>query len=296
MCSEAPDLYGRTGQAACYAKYRPTYPPELYEVLMACLPESHRSGGQWSLAVDVGCGSGQATSTLATYFKKVVGVDKSLEQISRAKAPKKDEGCGVVEYVQGSAYDLNFAQDSSVDLVTCAQMAHWLDLEKFFPEAARVLKPQGALAFLGYEINLRFDAPQAQAAFDSYVKDVLGLDKKPGDPRCYFDCDPHLVDSAWETLQTTGAGFGPLFQGPNESGLGRFQRLLFPVTVQQSVEDLLGYLRSWSPYRTYMERKPGGDPLDPLPNKMGFQKSDEVFSVTYVFFLLTARKAGRLSH
>lgn len=45
----------------------------------------------------------------------------------------------------------NIPVDSnSVELVTAAEAVHWFDLEWFFQEAARVLKPNGALALLGY--------------------------------------------------------------------------------------------------------------------------------------------------
>lgn len=112
------------------------------------------------LAVDVGCGSGQSTVVLQPFFKKVFGLDVSSNQI---KAARKlcVPGC---EFRIGSAEDLSEFPDSSVDLVTCCQAAHWLDLEAFYSEADRVLKPQeGLLAIYGYHLTgLR---PEGQPKF-----------------------------------------------------------------------------------------------------------------------------------
>ncbi|XP_014681500.1 PREDICTED: uncharacterized methyltransferase C25B8.09-like [Priapulus caudatus] len=39
----------------------------------------------------------------------------------------------------------------SVDLVVCSQAAHWFDLDKFFAEVDRILKPNGVLALSTYQ-------------------------------------------------------------------------------------------------------------------------------------------------
>lgn len=49
----------------------------------------------------------------------------------------------------GPAEELPFP-DGSVDLLTAASAAHWFDIERFLKEAARVLKPHGCIALLGY--------------------------------------------------------------------------------------------------------------------------------------------------
>lgn len=42
------------------------------------------------------------------------------------------------------------AEDDSVDLVVCSQSMHWFNLDKFYPEVKRVLKPNGVLGATGY--------------------------------------------------------------------------------------------------------------------------------------------------
>lgn len=46
-----------------------------------------------------------------------------------------------VEYRVGVAEDLAGITDASVDLVATAQAAHWFQLEPFYAELKRVLKP-----------------------------------------------------------------------------------------------------------------------------------------------------------
>jgi tRNA G46 methylase TrmB len=52
-------LFSGANQALCYAQHRPAYPNELYLNILDF------SNGTGSLAVDIACGSGQATTALA---------------------------------------------------------------------------------------------------------------------------------------------------------------------------------------------------------------------------------------
>lgn len=57
--------------------------------------------------------------------------------------------CHCAHHRSGPAEELPFP-DGSVDLLTAASAAHWFDTERFLKEAARVLKPHGCIALLGY--------------------------------------------------------------------------------------------------------------------------------------------------
>lgn len=128
------DLF--SGHATLYAAARQTYPDVLIDELAAL------SAGR-AQAWDVGTGNGQLARALATRFTRVYASDASAEQIAAAEPSanvtfmvEPAEHCGL--------------PDSSCDLVVAAQAMHWFDLDRFYAEATRVLRPGGLLAAVGY--------------------------------------------------------------------------------------------------------------------------------------------------
>jgi SAM-dependent methyltransferase len=124
--------------SAGYAAHRPSYPPQLVDFLAAAAPATR-------LALDCGCGSGQLSVLLADRFDRVVATDASAAQIENAEAAPR------VEYRIAPA-ERSGLPDASVDLVTVAQAAHWLDLEVFYDEVRRVAAPRAVLALVTYGI------------------------------------------------------------------------------------------------------------------------------------------------
>ena len=88
-------------------------------------------------------GNGQAATHLAEYFGRVVATDESAEMI--AQAPRD---LGIV-YRVAEAEDSGL-DDRSVDLVTVASAIHWFDLERFYTEVRRIVKPGGTVAIWTY--------------------------------------------------------------------------------------------------------------------------------------------------
>jgi SAM-dependent methyltransferase len=131
------DLF--SSHAADYARYRPTYPAELFAWLAKATPGV-------GLAVDVGTGSGQAAAGLAVHFDRVIALDASPEQIEHAQPHPR------VEYRVAPAEQTGLA-DRSVDLVLAAQAFHWFGAEPFFAEVRRVLRPAGVLALVSYAFS-----------------------------------------------------------------------------------------------------------------------------------------------
>ncbi len=147
-----------SSHAAYYAAHRPTYPPALVAYL-ASLPERR------ALALDSGCGAGQLSAALGDVFEQVIATDASAEQIAHA-APHRH-----VEYRCAPAERSGLA-DHSVDLATVAQAAHWFDLDAFYAEMRRVLRPGGALALITYGVTLTDGA--AGEVLSHFYYDVIG--------------------------------------------------------------------------------------------------------------------------
>ncbi|HJY64333.1 MAG TPA: class I SAM-dependent methyltransferase, partial [Ignavibacteria bacterium] len=114
-------------QAEEYSKYRPKYPDELFKYLSS-LTKEH------DLAWDCACGNGQASIGLAGYYKKVIATDASPAQINFAIQHP------IVTYLTAQAENSGL-ESNSADIITAATAIHWIDTEKFYPEANRILKP-----------------------------------------------------------------------------------------------------------------------------------------------------------
>jgi ubiquinone/menaquinone biosynthesis C-methylase UbiE len=144
--------------AAEYAAHRPTYPGELIDLLAGVVPRHE-------LALDCACGTGQLSVPLAARFDRVVATDASAGQIAHAEPHPR------VEYRVAPA-DGSGLPDASADIITVAQAAHWLDLDRFYAEVRRVARPGAAVALITY------DVPRVDAAVDAVVQrfyhDVVG--------------------------------------------------------------------------------------------------------------------------
>eukprot|EP01133_Synstelium_polycarpum_P000403 gene403-476_t len=155
------DHFGKVGSK--YLAFRPSYPQELFDVI-----KEHTADTPRDLAIDIGCGNGQATIEIAKFFKKVIGFEPSLGQISNAQ--KADN----VEYKQSPAEKIDLTDDHSVDLVTVAQAAHWFDLPVFFQEAHRLLKPNGSLILWSYGICQMINNKEAEQVHIDFYEGILG--------------------------------------------------------------------------------------------------------------------------
>lgn len=131
-----------------YALHRPTYPPELADALSQLC-------GSRELAIDVGCGSGQLSTQLASYFDQVVATDINQGQLDHSeKRANLSYRCEPAEVMS--------IEGGSVDLIVAAQSAHWFDLKQFYRECIRVAKPDTVIALVSYGVPYLEDALNAR--------------------------------------------------------------------------------------------------------------------------------------
>jgi 2-polyprenyl-6-hydroxyphenyl methylase / 3-demethylubiquinone-9 3-methyltransferase len=103
--------------------------------------------------LDVGCGGGLLSEQFAALGVRVTGVDPSAESLETARAHARESGFDI-EYVQGVAEQLPFA-DQTFDAVYCCDvLEHVDDVPATLREIARVLRSGGA--FLYDTINRTF--------------------------------------------------------------------------------------------------------------------------------------------
>ena len=145
--------------ASSYAAFRPHYPEALFDFLAARAPAR-------SLAWDCGCGNGQATLDLAERFDRVIGSDPSTAQIAQAPDHPRIEWRVAPGERSGIA-------SATCDLVTVAQALHWMDIEAFFREAARVARPGALVAVWSYG-DARLDEPAVDELVRHFSRTIVG--------------------------------------------------------------------------------------------------------------------------
>lgn len=192
-----------------YAAFRPSYPRELSDYIGG-IAESHDA------VLDCGCGAGQLSTLLADRFKRVVATDASEEQLKNAKPhPRITYRLAVAEQ--------SGLEDASVDVVTVAQAAHWFELDSFYAEVRRVLRPGGAIVLITYGV-IEADGEVGRIISHFYF-DVIGH---------YWPPERRHVETRYQSLPFPFAEAHP----PAMS-----------MSLQWSVDELLGYIDTWSALR-----------------------------------------------
>ncbi|MFC7049625.1 class I SAM-dependent methyltransferase [Emcibacter nanhaiensis] len=206
-------------QSTSYGRFRPEYPEELFGYLAGL-------GGR-ELVWDCACGSGQASRGLARYFSKVVATDGSAEQIANAHGPDN------VTFAVALA-DKCPLEDRIADLVTVAQALHWFDLEAFYREVRRVVRPGGYIAVWSYAVTSV--TPEIDDAIEELYNGIIGP---------YWPPERIHVEEGYKRLAFP------------------FRTVAAPdiaMTVLWDFEQLMGYFGSWSAVARYKQDK-GHDPL-----------------------------------
>jgi SAM-dependent methyltransferase len=122
--------------ADLYDRRRPSYPPELVDTVVASAPPG-------SALVDVGCGTGQATSLFAVRGVAVVGVEASPAMAAQARTRCRPFPRVTVVTSRFEDWD---GPRAGFGAVTAAQSWHWVDQDLGLAKAAHVLCPEGVLA------------------------------------------------------------------------------------------------------------------------------------------------------
>jgi predicted TPR repeat methyltransferase len=106
------------------------------------------------MVLDLGCGIGRFTAALSPHVRHVTGLDVSPEMIARAR--DRCEGLPNVSLDVANGHDFRTIAGESMDLILAADVFPYLVLagspvvERHLDDAARTLKPGGALVVLNY--------------------------------------------------------------------------------------------------------------------------------------------------
>lgn len=138
--------FGTDEMAAGYAKSRPPVHPLVLQRAIAALgrplPFHH--------ALDVGCGSGVSTRALEGIAENTLGIEPA-----EAMIPWAAKTAPQARFQVAAAETLPVA-DHSIDLITAAGSLNYADLDRFFPEAARALTPDGVILVYDFSAGRSF--------------------------------------------------------------------------------------------------------------------------------------------
>lgn len=150
MSESSPDPAERfSNRVADYVRYRPSYPPSLFETLRDDFGLAAEQ-----TAADVGSGTGIFSKLLLDEGLTVLGVEPN-DAMRRAA----EETLGAHPHFQSIAAgaEATTLSASSVDWIFAAQAFHWFDLKRCRTEFERILRPGGRVVLVWN--NRRHDTP-----------------------------------------------------------------------------------------------------------------------------------------
>ena len=212
-----------SGAASGYAAHRPSYPLAVAEALATRSPNRDSA---W----DAGCGSGQLSTVLGELFERVVATDASAAQIAAAIPHRR------VRYAVSPAEQSDLL-DHSVDCAVAAQAAHWFDLEGYYREVRRVLRPRGLVALVTY--SLMNITPEVDGVVYRFYRETL---------EGYWPPERRLVEEGYRSVPFPFAEVDP-------PALNLEQRW--------NLGQVAGYIGTWSAVQALRKAGKGGE-LDQL--------------------------------
>jgi SAM-dependent methyltransferase len=187
---EVPELYDRV---------RPAYPEELFADLAAITGMSRRSS-----VLEVGCGTGQATRSLAALGCEVTAVEPGAGMAALAR--RRLAAFGSVE-VENSTFEEWDDRGRRFDVLVAASSWHWVDPSVGWRRAHEVLRPGGWMVLLGNVVVRRPGEPEVYAeTADLHERFSPG---NPGWGHPPLEDEVRMTDEAWGWVEEPGGLFGP---------------------------------------------------------------------------------------
>ncbi len=216
--NEVPDLYDRM---------RPTYPGELFAALtdIAGIVSGSR-------VLEVGCGTGQATRSLASLGCSVTAVEPGSAMAAIAKERLADHPLAQVEVSTFEQWDDG---GRIFDALVAASSWHWVEPSVGWPKAHRVVRPDGWMALIGFVVVRSNGEPEVYAETADLHQQFAPGNLSWGHPPLE------------EEVRTTDSGWGP---GIDPGGLfGETIVRWYPTVQHFDGAGFSDHLRTLSVYR-----------------------------------------------
>ena len=213
--------------AAAYNAVRPNYPVELFDCIRAYSPALPTAPN----VLEIGIGSGQATRQMAVAGWHVLGVEPGADLAATARAE-------LVSFdnvrVETARFEDLEAPWHTFDLVTAATAWHWIDPAIGIPKAARLLRPDGALALW----------------WNAHVTDTPDPGWVPI-RRVYEDVAPHLARLA--PLTPDRVDYDPAAELRAAVEFTDIEQHRFPFEVTYTATEFLALIGTYASHRPLAE-------------------------------------------
>jgi ubiquinone/menaquinone biosynthesis C-methylase UbiE len=218
-----PDAFA--GTVDDYVRYRPPYDARMIAELLdrAALPATG------ARLIDLACGPGRLTFTIAERFAEVLAVDAEPAMIEAARHEAERRGVTNIRWQVARAEDVQ-APAGAFDLVTAASAFHRFDQPRVAALVFGWLKPGGALVTLGDT-----SPTDSRAEWGPAVADIVRA--YIGDPVQRLQGTPN---------PTPAEGLADQEQVLRDAGFDPVDSYSFATPHVWTLESLLGYLRSTS--------------------------------------------------
>jgi SAM-dependent methyltransferase len=188
--NDVPELYDRV---------RPGYPDELFADLVAITGIDDTSS-----VLEVGCGTGQATRSLAALGFSLTALERGAELSELARQRLTTLGNLAVETSTFEQWDDRGAR---FDVLVAASSWHWIDPAIGWRRAHDLLNPGGWMALLGHTVVRRPTEPEVYAeTADLHERFSPG---NPGWGHPPLEDEVRATDKGWGAVHDPGTLFGP---------------------------------------------------------------------------------------
>jgi SAM-dependent methyltransferase len=257
--NEVPELYDRV---------RPRYPDELFADLATITGLDETSS-----VLEVGCGTGQATRSLAALGCSVTAVEPGAGMAALAR--QRIAAFRNVD-VEKSTFEEWDDRGRRFDVLVAASAWHWVDPSVGWRRAHDVLCPGGWMALLGNVVVRRPGEPEVYA-------ETADLHERysPGNPdwgHPPLEDDVRETDDGWGLADGPGSLFGP--------AIVRW----YPTVQWFDADGFADLLRSTSPYRR-LDRDVREPLLDAIADRIRTRMDDRA-SRRYLSVLRVGQRAG----
>jgi SAM-dependent methyltransferase len=188
--NEVPELYDRV---------RPRYPGELFTDLTTIAGLNPKSS-----VLEVGCGTGQATRSLAALGCAVTAIEPGSAMAELARRQLATFSNVVIEVSKFEDWN---DRGGKFDLLVAASSWHWVDPAIGWRRAHDVLQPGGWMALLGHVVIRMPDEPEVYGETADLHEHF-----SPGNPGWAHPPTEEEVrntDTGWGLVSDPGTLFGP---------------------------------------------------------------------------------------